>query len=132
MTLEILLVDDDIVVQYLHKAVLSKCNFPEQNFFSDGQLVLDYILKNKDEDILFLILLDINMPVMSGWEFLDELKNHTIKPLLKVVIVTSSIDSSDKEKAEKYQEVFEFMEKPLQQELVCNLKTDPDLVTYLN
>ena len=49
MTLEILLVDDDIVVQYLHKAVLSKCNFPEQNFFSDGQLVLDYILKNRDE-----------------------------------------------------------------------------------
>ena len=69
---------------------------------------------------------------MNGWEFLDELKNNTIKPLLKVVIVTSSIDSSDKEKAEKYQEVFQFMEKPLQQELVCNLKNDPDLAAYLN
>ena len=131
MTLEILLVDDDIVVQYLHKTVLSKCNFPVQKLFSDGKLVLDYILENKDKDILFLILLDINMPVMNGWEFLDELKNHTIKPLLKVVIVTSSIDSSDKEKAEKYKEVFQFMEKPLQETLVCNLKNDLDLAPFL-
>ena len=61
--------------------------------------MLDYILANKDKDKVFLILLDINMPVMNGWEFLDQLNTIVIKPLVKVVIVTSSIDSADKDKA---------------------------------
>ena len=129
--LQVLLVDDDPVVQYLHKTILSKFNLPEQKYFSNGELALDYILKNRDNDILFLVLLDINMPVMNGWEFLEELKNHTIKPLVKVIIVTSSIDSSDKFKARNYHQVFEFLEKPLQEDFICNLKCDEDLAVFL-
>jgi len=132
MTLEILLVDDDPVVQYLHKSVLLKSNFPEQKFFSNGALVLNYILENKHEDLLLLVLLDINMPCMNGWEFLEELNNLVIKPLVKVVIVTSSINGSDRDKAKKYHHVFEFMEKPLTEERVGNLKNDTDLACFLS
>ena len=131
MKLEILLVDDDPVVLYLHKATFNKCNFPQQLFFENGRLVLDYILANKDKDKVFLILLDINMPVMNGWEFLDQLNTIAIKPLVKVVIVTSSIDSSDKDKAKNYEQVFEFMEKPLQEKLIFNLRNNKDLAPYL-
>lgn len=131
MTLEILLVDDDPIVQYLHKTILSKYNFPTQKFFSNGALALDYILENRENDILFLVLLDINMPVMNGWAFLEKLKSFSIKPLVKVVIVTSSIDSLDKDKANNYQQVFEFIEKPLPENFVCHLKKDADLVCFL-
>tara|TARA_R110002051_G_scaffold65839_1_gene119479 strand:- start:23743 stop:24153 length:411 start_codon:yes stop_codon:yes gene_type:complete len=131
MILEILLVDDDPVVQYLHKTLLSKFNFPEQKFFSNGEFALDYILENNNQNLLFLILLDINMPVMNGWEFLEELKKHSIKSLVKVVILTSSIDNSDKDKAKSYHQVFEFMEKPLHETFICNLKSDTDLAIFI-
>lgn len=131
MTLEILLVDDDPIIQFVHKTILTNCNFPKQLFFENGRVVMDYILKNKNEDKVFLVLLDINMPVMNGWEFLEELRNTTIKPSVKVVIVTSSIDASDKEKSKNYIQVCDFMEKPLQEKLICNLRNNPDLPQFL-
>lgn len=132
MTLEILVVEDDPVVQYLHKSVLKKCSLPEQKYFYNGKLALEYILENRNKDLLYLILLDINMPIMNGWEFLEELSKHTISPQVKVVMVTSSIDGFDKERAGKYKHVFQFMEKPLIEESVSSLRNDADLASYLN
>ncbi len=129
---EILLVDDDPIVQFLHKSVLIDCNLSDQKLFSNGQLVLDYVLENKDNDVLFLILLDINMPFMNGWEFLEELNKITFKPTIKVVIVTSSIGASDKEKSKNYSQVFDFFEKPLENNMIMGLKNNEDLAPFLN
>ncbi|MBU2995270.1 response regulator [Cellulophaga baltica] len=131
MKFEILLVDDDPIVQFLHKSVLIECNLPDQKLFSNGELVLNYIIENKDNDTMFLILLDINMPIMNGWEFLEQLRSHVLKPILKVIIVTSSIDSVDKEKAKKYPEVFEFFEKPLENKMILALEEDDDLKSFI-
>jgi CheY-like chemotaxis protein len=129
---EILLVDDDPIVQFLHKSVLTECNLPEQKLFSNGQLVLDYVLENKDNDILFLILLDINMPFMNGWEFLEELNKTSLSAEVKVVIVTSSIGASDKEKSKNYEQVFDFFEKPLEKYMIMNLKNNENLAPFLS
>ena len=130
MILEILLVDDDPIGQYLHNNILTKCNFPEQLMFENGALALDYILEKKDEDILFLIFLDINMPVMNGWELLEALSENCIKPAIKVVILTSSIDSSDRKKANGYPQVVKFLEKPLTESCVSQIKSNTDLSSY--
>ncbi|QWX83964.1 response regulator [Cellulophaga sp. HaHaR_3_176] len=130
MKLKILLVDDDPVVQYLHKTVLSGCNYPAQEMFSNGRLALDYIIKEDSEDTVFLVLLDINMPIMNGWEFLDELSNTTIQSNVKVIVVTSSIDQSDKEKAGDCKNVFGFLEKPLLENDVNDLKFKDEEISF--
>ncbi|AIZ41352.1 response regulator [Cellulophaga baltica] len=130
MILEILLVDDDPVGQYLHNNILTKCDFPKQLLFENGALALDYILEKKDEDILFLIFLDINMPVMNGWELLDALHKMSITAIYKVVILTSSIDSSDRGKADDYPQVFKFVEKPLSVTCIDAIKENTDLASY--
>lgn len=130
MRLKILLVDDDPVVQYLHKTVLSSCNYPAQEMFSNGKLALDYILEEDNKEIVFLVLLDINMPIMNGWEFLEELNKTNTLSKVKVVVVTSSIDQSDKEKAEGHHCVFGFLEKPLLENHVNDLKFKDEEISF--
>jgi CheY-like chemotaxis protein len=83
--------------------------------------------KQEDWDVL---LMDINMPVMDGWQFLDSLGKLENPPLVHVVIVTSSIDTIDKRKATKYPQVIGFFEKPLTQENCLQMKQFEALKHY--
>ncbi len=114
--IKILIVEDDPIVSFLHKKLIVKrniCSSP-QNFIN-GLEALDFICEDslKDEGIYYLILLDINMPLMNGWEFLEALKEHEVANRTEVVIVTSSPDKSDQEKAKKIDIVADYIEKPL-------------------
>jgi response regulator RpfG family c-di-GMP phosphodiesterase len=72
------------------------------------------ILKYKTENYPDAIFLDINMPCMNGWEFLDSLCVLNIS--IDVYMLTSSIDSRDQDKASKYTQVNDFISKPLREE----------------
>ncbi|WP_158975430.1 response regulator [Cellulophaga sp. L1A9] len=130
MILEILLVDDDPIGQYLHNSMLNKCDVSGQKMFENGALALKYIMEKKDQEILFLIFLDINMPVMNGWELLEALNKTPSKAAFKVVILTSSIDYSDREKADQHAQVFKFVEKPLTIACVEDIKANADLASF--
>jgi CheY-like chemotaxis protein len=78
--------------------------------FNNAQDALEKIIL-EDPQIIFL---DLNMPVMNGWDFLDVLQRKNIK--LDVYILTSSVDPNDKKKAEKYENVKGFLTKPLSKE----------------
>ena len=74
-----------------------------------------------------MIFLDINMPIMNGWEFLDEYKNlrtQFTKPVV-VYVVSSSIDDNDMRKSREYKEVSDYIVKPVNRdtykELIGNL-----------
>ncbi|MCO5949972.1 response regulator [Mucilaginibacter sp. RT5R15] len=71
------------------------------------------------ENLPEVILLDLNMPVMDGWEFLDEFTK--VPPAKKIIIyiVTSSIDPADVEKAKQYEAISQYIVKPV---TVDNLK----------
>ena len=69
--------------------------------------------KEDNEKSNFLIFLDLNMPGMNGWEFLDVVKNNKYACALKIVIVTSSINPEDERKTATFPDVIGFIRKPV-------------------
>ena len=67
------------------------------------------------KELSALLLLDINMPIMSGWEFLEMFDNlsYEIKDRVKICILSSSIDERDKERSYANKNVLDFLIKPL-------------------
>lgn len=113
--LEVIIVDDDQIVVFIQKKMISNHEIASNPVcFNKADAALNYLKEqqqlNKKE---FLIFLDINMPNMNGWDFLDCLENNEEKSHYHVVMVTSSINKEDKEEAKKYSMVRLFIEKPI-------------------
>jgi CheY-like chemotaxis protein len=125
----ILLVDDDeinnfISIKLIKKAVdntaISAC--------LNGKFAIDELVNIQKHDPALLpdfILLDINMPIMNGWEFLDEYKRLNIDPegKSKIYIISSSVFSNDINKARSYPLVKNFISKPLSVEKIKEMFT---------
>lgn len=110
------IIDDDKIFVFVLKKLLEKNgNFKEVIDFSNGEDVIQTICV-PDKPRPNLILLDINMPVLDGWQFLDELEKFSCKDKHNVFIMTSSIDTSDIEKAKSYTTVKDFISKPINNE----------------
>lgn len=121
--LDILIVDDDKVVALLHKNQL-RCSKvePAPVICSNGKEALDYLLKNDSPQKNFLVLLDLNMPVVDGWKFLKKIRKNPPLSKVFVVIVTSSINQIDYLKAQTYASVIHFCRKPLSSDCVSTIK----------
>lgn len=109
----IILVDDDPINNLINKRLISKMKVSEKvEEFLEAEKALEK-LSNLSIQENALILLDINMPVMNGWDFL----NHYLESLAhrpdKIVMLSSSIDFQDRVKANSYACVKGFIEKPL-------------------
>lgn len=115
MSLNVLLVDDDETVNYLHKIIVEESSLSNELYSAfNGEQALTYLQKRQPGNTEhFLILLDINMPIMNGWEFLDSIQQETFSDRVSVVMVTSSTDNADRKKAEQYKQVIEYVEKPI-------------------
>lgn len=114
--LEVLIVDDDQIVIFIQKKMISNNKIaPNPISFSKAEDALSYIVEDQKcpKEKEFLILLDINMPNMNGWDFLKCLESHEQKSKYHVIMVTSSIDTKDKEKADNFSTVRYFIEKPI-------------------
>lgn len=126
----ICIIDDDDVYQYTVTRALKSNNLTKRiHVFSDGEEALDFLNDNiaNKEDLPDVIFLDINMPIMDGWQFLEEyvkLKPRVGKQIT-IYMVTSSVDPVDVEKAEKFKEISDYLVKPIHpdqlRELVASL-----------
>ncbi len=133
----ILLVDDDNVFNTLNRKMLSLVGVNEVKVCLNGQQALDYLLSttnptNGQQNVVpCLVFLDINMPIMNGWEFLDEFKNlevfHSLP--MRIVVLTASKNPDDERMARGNPFVAEFIVKPINrvrlQEVIstfCNRK----------
>ena len=127
----ILCVDDDPITLMLCKKVIQKSNFSKEiDTAVNGEDALNYfdgLLTTKATSNNFpqLIFLDLNMPVMNGWEFLDVFsKNQYLKfSETKVIVLSSTIDPDDIQKSKQYPMVIEFLSKPITTEILELLKT---------
>ncbi len=115
MSVKTLIVDDDKAVQFFHKVTVTESKLSDEPLiFIDGQKALNYLdLNFKGNGDYYLVLLDINMPVMDGWEFLRIVSEKPYADHVFFAMVTSSVDRADKEKAIAYRQVIDFVEKPI-------------------
>lgn len=130
----ILCVDDDPITLMLCKMVISRADFAKKIITAqNGEEALDYFddlklnnLGAEISDYPKLIFLDLNMPVMGGWEFLDHFSKeeyrHAFKDC-KVIVLSSTIDPDDINKAKTYPMVLDFLSKPISKEMLEDLKT---------
>lgn len=115
---KILLVDDDPINNLINKRLLAKVDLANSiEEYQDGESALKRI---KDLPVAesTLILLDINMPVINGWEFLEFYVKDFSERNDMIIILSSTIDFSDRMKAKDYPVVSGFFEKPLSVEKI--------------
>lgn len=128
----LLVVDDDPIVTMLHKRISMKAGLNSSpQVFMDGQQALDFIAEHDDEEHHHLVLLDINMPVMDGWEMLEEVNKKNLSCNIKVVMATSSLDAADEKRAGQYPCVIGYLTKPIRIESLEALKDHPELEDYM-
>jgi len=111
--------DDEVYIKLVRKIIDLKQLSENLLIFKNGQEALNYfkpILENlSDKDFPEIILLDLNMPVMDGWNFLNEFTKIKTKTKVKTTlyIVSSSINPSDLQKAKTYSMVTDYLVKPI-------------------
>jgi len=127
----ILFIDDDPITLMLCKMVISKSLFSKEIATAkNGEEALQYFntLKQVNTNNPLtkpeLIFLDLNMPVMGGWEFLDSFSTSDYSDYnnTKVIILSSTIDPEDLEKSKKYPMVIDFLSKPISKEMLEYIK----------
>ena len=117
-TLHILIIDDDEINNFIAVKLINKIALPTMvSACLNGREGLDLIksrIENK-EPLPDVIFLDINMPIMNGWEFLEEfiLMKDQLDKDIAINMLSSSVYNDDISKAKSYPVVKSFISKPL-------------------
>ena len=123
----VLLVDDNEADNFLHRLIIEEAGIAQRIVVKyDGQQALDYLNTPPEEGgypAPQLIFLDINMPRMNGWEFLQayDLLPEERKGEVIVVMLTTSLHSDDSRRAVESPWVRDFLNKPLTEESLMKI-----------
>lgn len=114
MTPITLIIDDDPLTCEIHQKLLAASGITTTpQFFTSGGSALQYLEASFQEHFHYLIFLDLTMPGMSGWEFLENLERTYFTGNIHVIIVSSSDWHHDRVKANTHKHVLKYIVKPL-------------------
>ncbi|TMM57245.1 response regulator [Maribacter algarum] len=124
----ILLVDDDEISNLFNKIFIGKLNLNvDVDFVLNGREALDLLIPSEEYTTVLmpcLLLLDIKMPLMDGWQFLEAYEEQVsaeIKDEITIIMLTTSKNEGDKIKAMKNPIIKEFIQKPLSEKALRTL-----------
>lgn len=122
--INLLVIDDDDINIFIIKKIVEKTGYNiEMSAKSNGKQAVDYLsdLISSNQTLPDLILIDINMPVMNGWEFVEAYQTMGITKKVDLYILSSSVYENDIEKTKSYKIVKGFISKPLSMERLVDL-----------
>ena len=118
------LIDDDPIFVFAVKRILKSSHLSENiSIYNNGKDAINGLKQIIDsgKTIPNLILLDLNMPIMDGWQFLDEFIKLKLSQKVTIYIVSSSIDPADFNRAKNYEQVSDFIVKPITRKLLLEI-----------
>ena len=128
MSKSIYVIDDYLINLMVAKMIIKHHGFFDKiTLYSEAQKALEDLVGNRDNKMLLpdVILLDIHMPVMNGWQFLDEFEmiNPCFVKDIEIYILSSSTDIAEIRRSRQYKSVNGFLSKPLEAEMLENMLT---------
>ncbi len=122
---KLIFIDDDKATNYFHNIILKQSDIcDEAIFFESAEKALDYFeeLFSTDDFIMpDYVFLDINMPVMNGWEFIDAFEKFNRADPIIIIMLTTSLNKNDMERAKDLDLIYQFWNKPLAAEKLAEL-----------
>lgn len=123
--IKVLIVDDDEVNNYLCTRIINLCEFSQDvtacTNANDG---LAYLKKSAPDGLPDIIFLDINMPIKTGWDFLDEYikLEEILDKKIQIYMLSSSVYEEDISRAKGIPSVKDYISKPLSEDLLMHIK----------
>ncbi|GLB48463.1 response regulator [Neptunitalea lumnitzerae] len=110
------IIDDDPIFVFGTKRLMELVGFCDDVVvYHNGQEAIDGFAKRINDGLAIpeIIMLDLNMPILDGWCFLDRLNNLELPKFITIYLVSSSIDPADMKRSENYSMITNYIVKPI-------------------
>ncbi len=123
--MQLLMVDDDPLMLMLQEQLCIQAGLhPKPVPFNDANVALSYIEKEDRPGLVFLVLLDIHMQPLNGWDFMEKINKLTLQGQLKIVIVTGTDSMYERIYGSKFAYVIDHITKPVTVDMLRQLKNN--------
>lgn len=122
----LLFIDDDVATNFYHKIIVNSSGVCEKHiFFEKAKDALNYFNSIEDDSqIPDVVFLDINMPRIDGWTFLNLFSEVKLERNPKIIMLTTSLSTIERERANNHSQVYKLLHKSLTEEHLYELRDE--------